>query len=276
MRLVSNDELYAFLGQTPTTDLYATIRDSVEEWVKSYCGRTFDSTSYKERYNGSGTSKLILKQYPIVSIERLALSSIDVIRVRCSDATTHAVVSVTSTGVVLRKDGVSNSTVLFATYTTLSAVVAAINLISGWEAVIESSTYNSYKSTELLEKMGLFCKGTNWAYLPIPYEAEADFDVDSERGIITLYGLRDAAFGGMGFPTGVRNIVVDYTAGYATIPKDLILAIKMMCKIIINKNDQEGFGLTSYSVGNVSMSFEQGEFSQEVMNILWKYKSIKV
>jgi len=276
MRLVSNDELYAFLGETPTTDLNASIRDSVEEWVKSYCGRTFESTAYKERYDGSGSNKLILKQYPVVSIERLALSSVDVVRIRCSGATTHAVVSVTSTGVVLRKDGASNATVLFATYTTLAAVIAAINLISGWEAVIEGSTYDSYKSTELLEKMGLFCKGSSWAYLSIPYEAEADFDVDAARGIITLYGLRDAAFGGPGFPTGVRNIIVDYTAGYANVPKDLILAIKMMCKSIIDKNDRDGFGLTSYSVGNVSMSFGQGEFSGEVVDILGRYKSVKV
>jgi len=299
MRLVTNDELYAFLGEIPTTDLYANIRDSVEEWVRSFCNRTFGSTSYKERYDGTGSSKLVLRQYPVVSVERLSLWSVPAIRIRCSGSTTHAVVSVTSTGLVLRKDGVSNTTVLFATYTTLAAVVTAVNAISGWEANIQDPAFSTYLSTELIERMGLFCKGTNWAYLEVPDDAEADFDVDSERGIIILYrwggGLSSRFYGvnvsgyhgiysgtaldeltGAVFPRGTRNVFVDYTAGYAIVPKDLLLAIKIMCKTIIQKNDQDSFNLASYSVGDVSMSFKQNEFPETVVDILGRYKIMNI
>jgi hypothetical protein len=276
MTILSNDDLYAFIGKADTGDQYGSIRDAVEEWLQSYCGRTFGSTVYKERYDGSGSNKLILNQYPVISIERLALSAVDAVRIRCSGATTHAVVSVNSKGIVLRKDGVSNSTVLFATYTTLATVIAAINLISGWEATIESSTYNSYSSTELLEKMGLFCKGTSWAYLSIPYEAEASFDVDSARGIITLYGLINTVPNSPGFPVGIRNIFVDYTAGYSTIPEDVVFAIKIMCQRTIQKNEEKSFGLSSYSIGDVSMSFENNEFPIEVVNIINRYRKLKI
>jgi len=284
MSIVSDYELYDFLGKDDSAEeysYYATVRDAVEKWVQNYCGRTFESTVYKERCDGSGSSKLILKNYPITSINRLALSKEDAMMVRNTGTTTHATVSVNSTGIVLSKDGLSNSSVTFATYTTLQTVVNAINAISGWEAALVSSTFANYQSTELIPAMGLYCLNSTWAYLSIPYEAESDFDVDEERGIITLFGFGFENFNGIYFPFGTRNIFVYYTAGYTstTMPEDLKFAIKTMCKILIKKTDEDTAGIRSYMTGRVSVTFDISpdyEFPTGVTEILMKYRRVNL
>lgn len=283
MSLLSTTDLAIFIEKESNDSeypYYATIRDAVEKWIENYCGRILSSTALKERYDGTGDSTLVLDNYPVTSIERLAFGTSDAVRIRCTTNTTHAVVSVTQLGVTLRKDGVSDSTAVFSTYTTLSTLVAKINTISGWEASLQSSSYSSYLSSELIKKYGLYCGGSSWAYLEIPDEAEADFDVDANTGMITLNGAI--------FPEGTNNIFVDYTAGYtnATAPKDLQEAIKIMCKTMITQKDKNSYGLTSYSIGNVSESFggsggggsaqETGSLPPYVSMILDKYKRIKI
>jgi hypothetical protein len=284
MSILSDDDLYSFVGKDDSQDefsYYTTVRDAVEDWIESYCARTFESTAHKDRYNGTGSSRLLLDNYPVISIERLAITPIDAIRVRNTNSYTHATVSVTSTGIVLRRDGVSNSTVTFASCPTMSSVVTAISIISGWEAALQDSTYSSYQSTELIEKMGLYTLKSSWAYLQMPEEAEYDFDVDSDKGIITLYGLGLEAGGLIGFPTGVRNIFADYTAGYSStnMPADLMFAIKVLSKNLIQRVDDNAMGVRSYTTGSVSMSFFDSaseSFPPVVLEILSKYRRIKV
>jgi len=82
-----------------------------------------------------------------------------------------------------------------------------------------SSAYASYPSTVLVEKFGLQCINNNYAYLEMPDEGEDDFEVYPDEGKIYLSG---------GFPVGHRNVFVDYTAGFATIPKDLKLGVMLI------------------------------------------------
>ncbi len=284
MSIVSDYELYDFLGKDDTSEeysYYASVRNGVEKWVQNFCGRTFESTVYKERYDGGGFSKLVLKNYPVTSINRLALSKEDAMMVRNTGTSTHATVSVTSTGIVLTKDGTSNTSVTFASNTTLQAVVNAINLIAGWEAALVSPTFANYQSSELIPVMGLYCLKSTYVYLGIPYEAESDFDVDEESGIITLYGFGLESSRGVYFPIGTRNIFVYYTAGYTStnMPEDLKLAIKTMCKILIKQIDEDTAGVRSYMTGRVSVTFDISpdyEFPNPVMDILSKHARKKV
>src|SRR5262245_41311867 len=41
--------------------------------IRSYCKREFDSQSFTERYDGVDDTRLVLRQYPIVSVESLTL-----------------------------------------------------------------------------------------------------------------------------------------------------------------------------------------------------------
>ena len=254
------------------TELVEIIHPAVEKWIKKYCNREFESTSYRERYNGTGSSELILRQYPVISLSRLSLWPLDVIRVKNTNTTTNATVSVSSTAVTLTRDG-SSSTVLFADYATFTLLAAAISAVSGWSAEVVSSSYDNYKSTELIERMGLYCLESNWAYLQMPYNrGEIDFDVDSETGIINLY--RYSFDDSSGFPVGIRNIFVDYVAGYATadMPTDIQLAVKILVKYMYQRVKEESLGFSSYRLGDISETFEKEGIPIQVELILNNYR----
>jgi hypothetical protein len=284
MALVTDQEIFDYLGEDDSasaTPIIGNLRDAVEAWVLIYCDRNFAVTAYRERYSGDGTPTLILRQYPVTAITRLSLWPTDVIRVRNTNTYTNATISTSSTAVVLTRDGVSTS-ILFADYATFTLLVAAISAVSGWEAALVSPSFANFRSVELIERMGLYCLESNWAYLQMPYQrGEMDFDVDSERGIIHLfrygfYDSRDDNFSGiLGFPRGTRNIFIDYSAGYVTIPEDLKLAIKIIVKYIYQRKDEEGFGARSQSAGGISFTNE-GEIPWEAKQILdIKYKKRK-
>lgn len=66
--LTSVARLKEFMGITTNTHdtILERIIDSMTEYVEQYCDRRFRLTSYNnEEYNGSGSSQLLLRNYPI-------------------------------------------------------------------------------------------------------------------------------------------------------------------------------------------------------------------
>lgn len=294
--LVPDDEMFDFIGEDDAGAQVQTIlpiRNAVEAWVMRYCDRNFFTQSYRERYNGDGTNLLVLRQFPIVAIKRLSLWPAYVIRITNTLTNTIATVACVPnptaplTGkVILSKDDV-DTTLSFTDYPTYGQLVDAINALgNGWQAVLVSTTFANFRCTELIERMGLYCLEGNWVYLQMPYQrGEVDFDVDSERGIIHLfrYGLAHDDDLGIpqreliGFPRGTRNIFVDYSAGYDTIPEDLKLAIKIIVKFILQKKEEESWGASSQSVGEVSFSFDGPDIPWEARFILdQKYRKVHI
>ena len=253
-------------GSDPTA-IISTIKAGAEAWIKKYCNRNLEaSTSYSERYNGTGTNILVLNHYPVISLTKLAIGTQDVIRIRNTNTGTTASVSVTTTGISLERNGTTNSTVTFASYSTLSTVVTAINLISGWEALIQSSDYNSYISTDLIPVYGLNAIDNNWVYLGITDDAEDEFTVDTDRGIINL---------SYEFPLGYKNIYVKYVA-YGSIDESLKLATLMLVKYLYQKRQEESSGMKSYRIGDVSASFNSIGMPVECKLIFDKFKRMKI
>jgi len=253
----------------PSTIL-ETIRDSVEDWVESYCHRTFESASYSKYYNGNGGHYLQLNDYPITGLTRIASGRRAAIRVKNTATYTTASISVTSTGLVFTKDGTSDSTITFASYATIGAVVTAINALgSSWSATIESSDYTSFKSSELVEMFGKSAIDDNWVYLDMPDEAIDNFEVLPSRGEI---------YRGMGWPDGNRNIFVEYTVGYssATMPEDLKLSVMIIVKSIYDRRTEGLFGTTEYWVGDVKVKCEAGDIPKEALAILSKYRRVLI
>lgn len=263
--LVNMKDVLKFLGLDSLTTAdknIELIQNGVEAWIQTvYCRRTFTSTSYKERYDGTGTDTLLLDYYPIVSLNRLSIGTLDAISIRNTNTGAHASVSVSSTTVTLYKDGTTNA-LLFTSYTTFATLIAAINAISGWEAALMQSSYSSYPSTLLLEQFGLQCINNNYVYLQMPEEGEDEFEVYPNEGKIVS---------SFGFTEGRRNVYVDYTAGYATIPSDVQLATLILIKNIYQRRSEESFGLNSYSISGISAAFEQ-DMPLQARQILGKYR----
>jgi len=265
-------------AQTITSDLATgdpsaileSIRDGVEDWVEAHCHKTFESASHAKYYDGDGGQYLQLDDYPVTALTRVAVGRRSAIRVKNTADYTTASISCSTGGVVLTKDGTSDSTITFATYDTMGEVVTAINNLSNsWSAVIESSDYTSFKSTELVEMFGKSAIEDNWVYLDMPNRAIDDFEVFPARGEI---------YRGVGWPEGNRNIFVEDTAGYSTntMPKNLQLAVKIITKSIFQKRKEEIFGVKNYRVGDVSITCEDSDVPREALAILSRFKRVLI
>lgn len=260
--LVTIANVLTFLGLTVTDDKVTIIHASVEAWIQTvYCRRNIVSTSYKEKYDGTGCNSLVLDNYPIISLNRLSMGSEEVMRVKNSSTFGHASVSVSSTGVTLYKDGAS-STILFAASTTMAAMATAISAVSGWTATVSENSYSLYPSNLLSEKMGLQCFNNSEVSLLMPADGEWDFEVDSTKGI--LYSV-------FGFGEGTRNIYVSYDAGYNPIPDDLQLATMILIKNIYQKRNEESWGMTNVSISGISETFDK-DIPMEARQILNHYR----
>lgn len=256
------------------TAIIASIHIGVEAWVKKWCRNPIESTTYSEFYDGDGGQYLFLRNLPIVAIERVSIGRIDVISIRNTYKNSTANASVTSSGIVLVKDGVSDATVTFASNTTIGAVVTAINALgNGWAAQIQSSDYSSFQSTLLVPVYGLPCVWEQTSYFSMPDYVGATFEVYANEGFLFRNG---------GWPVGRNNVFVKYTAGYASadIGEDLKLGIKELVKWTYKSKQEELYGIKSYTLGDVSVSLEDGlaagSLPGGVMGKLWPYRKILV
>ena len=270
--LVETADVIKFLdaNENEESKLITSIQESVEKWISSYCHRVFETTTYSKYYNGNGAEYLLLDYYPITALTRVAIGRRSAIRIKNTSDYTSATISVNSTGLVFTKDDTSDATVTFASNTTMSAVVTAINALgSGWSAVIESSDYTSFKSSELVEMFGRSAIDDNWVYLDMPNQAIDDFEVYPDSGEI---------YRANGWMSGHRNIFVKHTAGYTadTMPEDLKLAVKILCKYTYQKRNEETFGVGEYWVGDARIVLENGALPKEAIDILSKYKRILI
>jgi hypothetical protein len=268
LELVSMKEVVNFLGldSEETEDKNLNLLAlAVEDWVQNiYCHKKIVSADYTERYDGTGDQYLLLDNYPIISLDLLSIGTDDVISIKNTTTYGYATVSVSSTVVTLNLNGTS-STLALATYTTMTTLVNAINALSssGWTASLMSSSYASYPSSLLLEKMGLNCINSAYIYLPMPDDGEDNFEVYPNEGKIQFYA---------GFPQGHRNVYVKYTAGYATIPDDVKVAVLILIKNLYQRRSEESFGMQSYSVTGISVSFEQDPMPMQAKYLLAQYR----
>src|SRR5436190_11018210 len=89
----------AVSGDDPTINALIT---AVSVAVRRYCRRDFTPTDYDELYNGNGERRLVLRQYPILSVSSVRYRPVTVLKIQNGLANTpQARVSVTSTGLTL-------------------------------------------------------------------------------------------------------------------------------------------------------------------------------
>lgn len=236
-------------GSDHDTPLHALIT-AVSRTINALCWRTLKSTTHtQKKYNGTGEQYLFLRDYPVTALTRLAIGKRSAVRITNTSTGTTTSVGVTSTGLVLTKDGSSDTSVTFAGYATLTLLAAAVNALgSGWSAVVNNADFASFQSSEVLEAFGQSCIDTQYAYLSIPDKAEGEFELDADSGELFLSS---------GFPRGTGNIIVDSIAGYLAGTHDDELAhlehlCNRVCGYFWSKRGREG--LSSMSRGGYGES----------------------
>lgn len=298
--LVNIDEVQNFL-EIDSPDQYGvveTIHTAVEQIIPSYCNRIFDATDYKEFYSGKGSQKLLLRNFPIISITGVSTSRLSVIQVYNTNRFTNAFVSVDNTGVNLKYNGILSSVDLsFSTNTTLTSLVAAINSAgNGWVANV-SSDYGDIVPTELSILPYKSAINSSYVNLEIPWNYLNNYDCNYEKGIIYLPTYREAynnpsevplyredyssfvETNNGDFNTGFNNIFVNYRAGYEddAIPQDLKFAALLMCKELYDRAEESSFGLKNYSLQFViSKNYLDESINVQSATILNKYKRMLI
>jgi hypothetical protein len=210
--------------------------------IETYCRRTFASTSYDELYSGTGNRMLILRNFPIVSVQSVRFRPASVLQLRNFDLANNqkARVWIDSATVNLQRTSsgsVSLYTLAFASYPTLGQLAAQINADavssgSGWQALVAAG-YEKWPTADLYPPIqgahnaaGVFCD------LRMHAEELTGFQIDPARG----YLMRSLVATDPDFvmpydpiwPRGLLNFRIQYTAGWATIPEDVQEACAQM------------------------------------------------
>src|SRR5438045_6367921 len=82
--------------------LLGTLITAVSRAIEKYCRRDFVQTTYDELYNGNGDRRLLLRQYPILSVQSVRYRPVTALKITNNLVNTpQARVSVTVMGLTL-------------------------------------------------------------------------------------------------------------------------------------------------------------------------------
>ena len=208
--------------------------------TEKFCRRTFASVAYDELYSGTAGRILMLRNFPIVSVQSVRFRPTSVLKIRNNDLANNqrARVWIDSSSLSLQETASAAVTLHsppFDSYPTLGAMAAQINSAFasfGWEAQVAPG-YEKWPTTDLYppiqgaqNSLGVFCD------LRMHADELTGFQIDPSRG----YLMRSIVSTDPDFvlpydpiwPRGLLNFRIQYTAGFATVPEDVQEACAQM------------------------------------------------
>jgi hypothetical protein len=258
MSLTTLADVKTYMGITGTEQdaLLAALVSAASAKIEAYCDRTFAATNYREWFNYDGERTHGLRHRPIISVNRIATGNATGLHVSNTANAMRAWVSVTSDSIRLNLidgDGVSVGTTLpFATHQSMAAMVTAINAVSGWSAVLGRNA----PSADLIA--GAYDATERGVQLVFASEPLGGYTVDNQSAVIGLspesfvWELPGFAIGERPL-RGFRAILVEYRAGYETIPSDLAQIAIEFVKAMYDES-QASAVLQSESLGDYTYS----------------------
>lgn len=262
--ILPTQDMLELTGQSFSFDL-DFIHKGVEEEIKNYCNWEIEEATYTNRLlDGTGRRDLPLFLKNVTSLIRVSTRLIEAINIKHTTASSNAYAKVNYTArtpvslglVVADGADVSDTTELFATYTTLTLLVAQINARSGsgWEAQLDDSDFGVFASTNLVETQNVFA-GTwdgsdpGWTDLFMPDRPIRDHTLVASEGTLHRSGA---------WPAGTRNIPVTCTAGWTTanMPADLKRAVSTMIGFFSSRQ-QQGIttGIKGFDLGHLRIEY---------------------
>jgi len=221
--------------------LLTTLITAYSEAIEKWCRRPFASRVRDELYSGTGDRRLLLREYPVQSVQSVRYRPVTVLKViNNSSAIQQARVSVLATGLQLVSvaSGVTTTTTAGLTWAacpTLQSLSTAINAVgSGWSAQVVGDTggdYSNWPSADLYVpplfgdgtagQGALTARGQNAELKMHTYEL-AGYQWDARGWLLRAIPYTDPELlhpEDLIWPVGVNNFRVQYTAGYTTIPE---------------------------------------------------------
>lgn len=252
-------------------------------------GRELVATDYVQWIDSRAEDQLALPQYPIQRVNLLASGREEALTVQYNGAGVRATAQVTDTGLRLTSwgtAGVTAADVDWATYETVGEVVTQINAsVAGWTATLKTDNPSKWlKPTggrdAKTSAIGIDAPGTfdieyeirrDLGLIQFPYHAELDYFEPTA-------GMRPAAGMGIGgtylsgtAPFGGLGVLVDYRAGFETIPADIEQVARDMAVTMFRSSFRDGSvkseSLGGYSYTLADQAIEDGKYD----GVLTKY-----
>jgi hypothetical protein len=279
--LTSLANLKSWLGITTTTDdavLEAAI-DRATSRIESYLERNILQRAYTEWRSGANVETIRLYQWPVLEVANvfsgayasLVVTSTDPTDIRASvqvnqEGPTPAAVLTRTTAA-----GVTTKTTLaLATYPTTAALGAAIASAAGFNC----SLGKNMRSVQLRPRAGAdTVLATVTLYgADIPSEYTYDFHtgrLSIDRAWFAYWPLDKGVM-----PSAMKSILIEYTAGYATVPPDVEQACIEVASTLYRDRRRDG-NLVSEGLGDYSYSRATAqEMSARLDTLLARWKDI--
>jgi hypothetical protein len=272
--------------------------------IEKFCSRIFAKSSYDERYDSDGGGTILLRNYPVLAIDRVAMAPTALLSVQQTNNTVNSRATVgtqqnanldtpvATTGLTLTRwaSGVKivDTSITWVTYPTITQVVNAINALNaGWLATVQGS-FGNWASADLNPMIG----PQNALTVPVSLNAHTtdlnNYEVVPETGEIRFsnplsqvlssgFGWMPGVFGGdlmpgVNLPRGSLNVRVQYTAGYNVIPEDLQDACGLLAASLYSNPASAG-ELKSETLGDYSYERELSErLPKRVLAVVKQYK----
>jgi hypothetical protein len=228
-------------GVSGQDSLVSTLITAVSDAIEKYCRRYFLSRAFDELYDGNGDRRLLLRQYPVQSVQSVRYRPVTVLKVQNTNTALNqrATVQVTSTGLSLTRvaSGVSatDASVTWAGNATLQGVANAVNALgNGWSAQVVGDTggdYGLWPSADLYvppsygdgtQSQGALTARGQFAELKLHTYELAGYQWDPRGWLLRAIPYTDPELlhpEDLIWPVGINNFRIQYTAGYTTVPE---------------------------------------------------------
>lgn len=262
--LVSLADAKAYLGIGTSGDdaLIERLINAESSRIERYCDRNFRKQSYRESYNGNGQRRLRLRNFPVISVTRVAIGTKIAFSVSSDTSTDlRSVVEVQDDRLILvrhQSDGTKTSTnLVFASSNndTASGLVDAINGTTGFDATLSTNCL----SIDLFRQGGVNVMLSS-AQVQFPDRDDIPYRVHDDRATLEFVDSADMLFfgkhtdAGLPMPHTFGGILVEYDAGFdglSEIPADLAQACIELVQFAYS-NKAENPSMQSESIGSYS------------------------
>jgi hypothetical protein len=256
--LTSLSNLKSWLGITASTDdaVLEKAIDRATARIESYVGRLIKSRSYSEWRSGAGVDTIRLHQWPVSQITNVWTGNKAAIVIGATSGYLRASVSVnqeTETPALVTTTtttaGVTVATTHdFATLkTTADLVTSGILTVPGFTA----SLTTDLRSVQLRPRAGADAVLASVTLYAADTASEYTYDYDTGRLSIDPSWWAQWPMDRGVMPDAVKSVLIEYTAGYATVPDDIEQACIEVAAMMYRDRRRDS-GLASESLGDYS------------------------
>lgn len=259
--------------------------DAATARIETWCGRQFLARDRVEAHNGSSRT-LKLKHYPVNSIKFLGYGRESAIIIASDESTdilaTVGVLAVaphtSAKSVVLTRTN-ANEQVTATTYELVDAYTTTLELATqitsdaGWTATALVNCPSKY-----LHVSGPMDAKDGSVTLTWPSQRSSRFNVDMSTGVLTMpSGYRDREWADEfdDVDDYFQTVIVDYNAGYSTVPDDVGQACIELVAAAYRARFKDA-NVDSETLGDYSYTSAVRDAQQDLLdNLLGSWKEIR-